>query len=202
MPKVDFFQRLGLFVVEHFLDAEECRELRSAIRAGRPRAGTVGTKGSEQVVDRTYRSVSWVSVDHGMVSVVRARLLGAKPAVEAHYGVPLTDCEEPQFLAYSTGDHYKAHRDSAAHEEATAVSKARRVSSVIFLNERSEAAAEDRYGGGELTFYGLFDDPSGKSIGLPLQADEGLLVTFPSEMLHAVGPVTHGERYTIASWFW
>ena len=201
MPKVDFFQRLGLFALEHFFDADACRELRSAIRTGRHRAGTVGTKGSAQVVDRSYRSVNWVCVDEAMVSLVRAKLLGAKSAVESHYGLTLTDCEAPQFLAYSPGDHYKAHRDSGAHDKASAVSKARRVSSVIFLNHASESAAADCYGGGALTFYGFFDDPSGKSLGISLQAEEGLLITFRSEMLHAVEPVTHGDRYTIASWY-
>jgi SM-20-related protein len=38
-------------------------------------------------------------------------------------------------------------------------------------------------------------------LGIPLDADEGLLVTFPSRMLHAAAPVTHGERYTIVTWF-
>lgn len=201
MPRVDFFQRVGLFAVEHFLETDVCRELRAAIRAGHARAGTVGTRGSEQVVDRSYRSVNWVSVDGATVSLVRKRLLAVKAAVEAHYRLAFHDCETPQFLAYGIGDHYKAHRDSAAHEAATEVSKARRVSSVIFLNEPSEKASENSYGGGALTFFGLFDDPSGKSLGIPLDAEEGLLVTFPSETLHSVAPVTHGERYTIASWY-
>jgi predicted 2-oxoglutarate/Fe(II)-dependent dioxygenase YbiX len=38
-------------------------------------------------------------------------------------------------------------------------------------------------------------------VGLPLEAEPGLLITFRAEALHAVSPVTHGERRTIVSWF-
>jgi SM-20-related protein len=57
------------------------------------------------------------------------------------------------------------------------------------------------YGGGALTFYDLFDDPTGRSLGFPLQAEEGLLIAFRAEVPHSIAPVTHGDRYTIASWY-
>jgi SM-20-related protein len=118
----------------------------------------------------------------------------------------LSACGPLQFLAYGVGDHYKPHRDHYDEsvqraDEKTGTPKARRVSAVIFLNNRSEITTPNHYGGGALTFYGLFDNPTGDTIGIPLEADEGLLITFPSGMLHAVAPVTHGERYTIATWF-
>ena len=53
-----------------------------------------------------------------------------------------------------------------------------------------------------LTFYGLMDDGvSGESVGLPLAGETGLLVAFPSHLVHSVSPVTAGERYTLVSWF-
>jgi SM-20-related protein len=201
VPKADFFQRLGLFAIDGFLDHATCREIRTAFKRGSSRAGTVGTKGSDFVVDRAYRSVNWVKIDETVDRLVRTKLKEAIAEVGRHYGLELTDCEAPQFLSYVTGDHYKAHRDSGAHDHATETSKVRRISSVIFLNEASEAASDETYGGGSLTFYGLFGDAGGTSIGVPLEPEEGLLITFPSEMMHSVEPVTHGERYTIASWF-
>ena len=58
------------------------------------------------------------------------------------------------------------------------------------------------YSGGSLTFFGLMDDsPSGESVGLPLAGETGLLVAFPSHLVHSVSPVTAGERYTLVSWF-
>jgi SM-20-related protein len=206
VPRAEFFERFGLFAVDRFLDPEACRELREAVRSGSWRAGTVGNvEGTDFSVDANVRSVKWVNVGETIASNVRERLLNVKSAVQDHYHVLISGCEPLQFLAYGVGDHYRPHRDhydesGQSADEKTGTSKARRVSAVIFLNNRSEHAEPNHYGGGALTFYGLFDNPSG-DIGIPLDADEGLLVTFPSGMLHAVAPVTHGERYTIATWF-
>jgi SM-20-related protein len=202
VPKPEFFQRLGLYCSERFLDADLCRRLRAAFQSGSRRVGTVGVKNTDDfVVDPSVRSVRWVDVGDGLASEVRERLLGGKSAIETFYNVALTGCEPLQFLAYGTGDHYKAHRDSRPDDNASAVSKARRISAVIFLNDQSQGAAPDHFGGGALTLFGLVDDPSGNQVGIPLDATEGLLMTFPSDMLHSVAPVTHGERYTIATWF-
>ena len=202
VPKPDFFQRLGLYSYERFLDADLCGRLRTAFRSGRRHAGTVGVRdGADFVVDPSVRSVRWVDVGDALASEVRERLLDRRSAIEAFYNMPLTGCEPLQFLAYATGDHYTAHRDSRPDDNASAVSKARRISAVIFLNDQSAVAADDHYGGGALTLFGLVDDPSGSQLGIPLEPAEGLLMTFPSDLLHSVAPVTHGERYTIATWF-
>jgi predicted 2-oxoglutarate/Fe(II)-dependent dioxygenase YbiX len=52
-----------------------------------------------------------------------------------------------------------------------------------------------------LTFYELLDDPVGRSLGFPLEANEGLLIAFRADVPHSVATVTHGDRYTIASWY-
>jgi predicted 2-oxoglutarate/Fe(II)-dependent dioxygenase YbiX len=71
----------------------------------------------------------------------------------------------------------------------------------VFLNG-SDAGEPAGYSGGSLTFYGLMDDGAGgESVGLPLAGELGLLVAFPSDLLHSVSPVTAGERYTLVTWF-
>ena len=85
--------------------------------------------------------------------------------------------------------------------DAPTVSRERPVSAVVFLNASSGQPTFDTYGGGALTFYGLLDDPRAQGLGLRLEAEEGLLVAFRSEITHAVAPVTHGHRYTAVSWF-
>jgi hypothetical protein len=40
-----------------------------------------------------------------------------------------------------------------------------------------------------------------KTYGVPVIGEAGLLIAFGADMVHAVTPVTHGERYTIVSWF-
>jgi hypothetical protein len=47
----------------------------------------------------------------------------------------------------------------------------------------------------------LGDDPATKSVGMPVDGRPGDLITFPSDMLHEVQPVTGGLRHTALSWF-
>src|SRR5262249_50859849 len=173
MPKPDFFQRLGLFAVPDFLERELCEELQRGFRQGERKAATVGP---ELVVDRTSRSVDWVQLVDRLVTAVRDRFLAVKPYVESHYGLALTGCQQFQFLAYGPGDYYKAHRDCGSNP----VSSLRKVSAVMFLNAPSDPSDDGGYGGGSLTFYELFDNPAGSKMGIPLEADQGLLVTFRS----------------------
>ena len=77
----------------------------------------------------------------------------------------------------------------------------RRVSVVIFLNRQSQEPAEDTYGEGNLTFYGLLEGPQWEKCAFPLNAEPGLLIAFPSDVWHEVKPVSHGRRMTVVTWF-
>ena len=79
--------------------------------------------------------------------------------------------------------------------------KRRRLSVVLFLNRQAKEATPGGFCGGSLVFYGLINDPRAKQIGFPLVAEPGLLIAFPSDLVHEVTPVTDGERYTVVSWF-
>src|SRR5205085_1516987 len=56
----------------------------------------------------------------------------------------------------------------------------------------------ETYGGGELMLHGPYG-----SREPPVRADAqpGTLVAFRAETTHEVTPVTHGERFTIVSWY-
>jgi predicted 2-oxoglutarate/Fe(II)-dependent dioxygenase YbiX len=128
---------------------------------------------------------------------VRLQLRERKTEIEEHFGITLSECEEPQFLRYQQGDFFVAHQDGNTplifdH------TRHRRVSVVIFLNSQSTEPHPDTYGGGELVFHGRYDDPDFR---LPAAPEPGTLVAFPAETTHEVVPLTHGERYTIVSWY-
>ena len=116
-------------------------------------------------------------------------------AAGEHFGLALKQLEEPQFLRYEAGDYFVAHQDGntgllrSEREE-------RKVSAVVFLNSQSETPGPDAYGGGSLLFH-----PRGASEPFRLTAEAGILVAFRAETTHEVEPVTHGERFTIASWY-
>lgn len=201
MPNAEVFRKLGLFVVPAFLSGDDCRRIAAAMDEGTREEGTVGGKGGFGV-DRAVRRARVIDVREELQEEVRNRLLTLRSDVAAHYGVTLTDCQQPQFLAYGPGDFYKPHRDSVARPEGEAVfSAVRRVTAVIFVNAQAAEPKDGTFGGGELNLYEMFDGPSGRELGMPVEAQPGLLMTFPSTQLHAVGAVTHGERRTIASWF-
>jgi len=107
-----------------------------------------------------------------------------------------------QFLQYLPGDFYCAHRDGTFAPDAPDYFRRRRVSVVIFLNGPSDEPRPNCYGGGRLTFYGLIKEPRFELCGLPLDAQPGMLVAFPADVLHEVRPVLHGERQTIVTWFY
>jgi predicted 2-oxoglutarate/Fe(II)-dependent dioxygenase YbiX len=200
MPTANFFRKLGFYVDEGFLSRDLCGQLRTHMRAGVPSAGTVGTDGAEFVVDREVRRVTQLKLNDTSTALIKTRLIDIKAVLERHFHLTLADCQTPQFLHYIRGDFYQPHRDGGVLAGSSS-SKSRRISAVIFLNNTSPEPREGTYGGGELTFYEQFDDPVGRTLGFPLEADEGLFVAFRADALHSVAPVTHGDRYTIASWY-
>jgi SM-20-related protein len=120
-----------------------------------------------------------------------------KQALEQHFGLPLGECEAPQFLRYRTGDFFVPHQDGNT-PLVFDQSRFRKISAVIFLNQHSEEPLPETYGGGSLVLHGHY---SGPALRVPIAAAPGLLVAFRSETTHEVTPITHGERCTIVSWY-
>jgi SM-20-related protein len=197
MPTADFFCKFGLFAIEGFFDRDLCSQLCAEVRAGIPSIGLIGSG----KVDREIRRVNRVKVNDVSTALVRTRLIDVKSDLERHFDTVLSGCQGPQFLHYVTGDFYEYHRDRGSDQNDSAMSKSRRISTVIFLNDTSAEPRDSMYGGGALTFYELLEGPAGRSFGFPLEAEEGLLIAFRADVPHSVAPVTHGERYTIAGWY-
>jgi SM-20-related protein len=200
MPNAEFFTHFGLYVVRQFLGPESCARLRSEVRSAVRVPSTVWRQGEEGVVNESVRRTATARVAEGTVSLVEKRLREIKPALEHHFGVTTMRCERPQFLVYRPGDFFNAHADRSDRTDLSDSVRSRRISVVIFLNGEAEEPGEDSYGGGSLTFHGLWDAPGLERYGFPLVGETGLLIAFRSEVVHAVTPITHGERYTIVSW--
>ena len=77
--------------------------------------------------------------------------------------------------------------------------QSRKISVVIFLNRQTETEEAGAYCGGSLVFTEW--RPGRKHGEFHLSGETGNLVTFRAETTHEVRPVTHGERFTIASWY-
>jgi predicted 2-oxoglutarate/Fe(II)-dependent dioxygenase YbiX len=211
VPRAEVLARLGgLWFAERFLTPDECRALRDEMAAASGAAATVRDVSGQFTVDPAARRVQWVDVAGPSRALVAARLEAARPRVADHYGIPLAGIQPPQFLVYAPGDFYRPHRDNTPGRDrsqrddvppAPGVSHERRISAVLFVNGHAAEPTAGAFGGGALTFYGLIDDPRTEALGISIEAQEGLLITFPASLVHGVSPVEHGHRYTAVSWY-
>jgi predicted 2-oxoglutarate/Fe(II)-dependent dioxygenase YbiX len=197
----EFFARFGLYVARGFLSSEVCARLTEEMRASTGAPATVADEGAGDAVDETYRRTKQAEVSPATAARIGEELLELIPTLGHHFERALAGMQKPQFLVYREGDFFRPHPDDSTNPEAPDFVRQRSISAVVFLNG---ATPEEQagYSGGSLTFYGLMDDSvNGESVGLPLAGETGLLIAFPSHVVHSVSPVTAGERYTLVTWF-
>ncbi|HBB98309.1 MAG TPA: 2OG-Fe(II) oxygenase [Blastocatellia bacterium] len=196
MTKSHLSDHFDLYLVRNFFDADFCRELIAEMHSSTTSPAVTYGQGSCGEVNETVRKVARVQPSEKTITRVTQRLMDHRERVAEHFGVSLRSCEEPQFLCYRTGDFFVAHQDGNTGLVTLETDKSRRVSVSIFLNSQNEEPDGDSYGGGSLVFS---DWRSNKRF--ELAGEPGTLVAFRSEITHEVVPVTHGERYSIVSWF-
>lgn len=185
----------NLFVVKQFLDLRTCAEIVAAMRAAQGDAATVYGRTASGAVEQSVRQTLRIRPSLPTVDRVVHRLLGVKSVVEEHFSVGLNECEDPQFLRYREGDFFVAHQDG--NTGLTRLDTERRlVSTVIFLSQESDSPQPDAHCGGSLLFTDLRTAGKFRFVGEP-----GMLVAFRAETTHEITPVTHGERYSIVSWY-
>ncbi len=182
-----------LFVVKHFFESHVCDAIVAEMKAAKADAATVYGKGTSGSIDTNVRKTLRVIPSMKTIDLVTERLLSCKQAVEEHFSVTLNECEDPQFLRYREGDFFVAHQDGNTGL-LRLETECRLISTVIFLSRESEVPGPDVYCGGSLVF-------SRVSSRYQMPAEPGTLVAFRSETTHEVTPVTHGERFSIASWY-
>ena len=185
----------NLFVVKQFLDFRTCEEIVAEMRAAPGDAATVYGRTSSGAVEQGVRQTLRIRPSASTIESVVHRLMGVKPVVEQHFAVGLSECEDPQFLRYREGDFFVAHQDG--NTGLTRLDTERRlVSTVIFLSHESDSPQPGAHCGGSLLFTDLRTSAKFRVIG-----ERGMLVAFRSETTHEITPVTHGERYSIVSWY-
>ncbi len=185
-------------VLPNFFDEQRSAEIVAEMLSAPSAQATVYSQSSSGSIDERMRKAARQSPSAETVEYVQRRLWECKREVEEHFGVGLSECEEPQFLRYRVGDFFVAHQDGNTGLMRMD-SEARRVSVVIFLNEQSDGPQEGAYCGGSLVFH---DWRGGRGSGELSQACQpGTFVAFRSETTHEVTPVTHGERYSIVGWY-
>ena len=182
-----------LFVVKDFFEPHVCDAIRAEMKTTNAGPATVYGKGDSGAVDANVRKTLRVIPSPETVNLVTERLLSCKPDIAEHFSRALNECEVPQFLRYREGDFFVAHQDGNTGMLRLDTER-RLVSTVIFLSRESELPGPGVFCGGSLVFTRL-------SSRYQMPAEPGTLVAFRSETTHEVTPVTHGERFSIASWY-
>lgn len=181
---------LDWLTIDGFLDAATLDAWRSAVREADGSAATVLSAQPGGRVAPQMRRSTRLEPGAEFERQVLARIEARRAEIETWYGAALDACEAPQFLRYDPGDYFVAHQDGntpLVHDR----SRHRRVSLVIALSDPAD------YAGGALVLHSGRDEPPRRE---PLTPAAGTLVAFRAETTHEVAIVTHGRRYTIASW--
>ena len=183
--------------MKSFLNLAECAALRAELRQAAGSQAAVLSRDPGGEVKPLVRRSTRLSVPACTAEQITTLLTQQKDALEQRFERALSSCEPPQFLRYLPGDFFVAHQDGNTpliHDD----SRFRKVSAVIFLSAFSQASAPESYGGGVLVLHGPY---SGPDLRVPLTPAPGTLICFRAETTHEVLPVTHGERFTIVSWY-
>jgi SM-20-related protein len=188
-----------LYTMKAFFDAEACAEVLGEMRRAGAGAATVYGRGEAGAVDERVRRASRLAPSGETIERVRRRLAECREELGEHFGLRLGVCEEPQFLRYRVGDFFVAHQDGNTGMLRSEREQTRKVSVVIFLNGQSETPSASTFGGGSLVFSDWRGGAGRREF--PFPAEAGALVAFRAETTHEVLPVTHGERFSIASWY-
>lgn len=199
MAELETNSHFDLYLIRNFLDTETCAELIGEMRCASAGPATVYGMSEAGSVDERVRKVTRVRPSEKTVERVRERLLESSAEVGEYFGISLSVCEEPQFLRYRVGDFFVAHQDGNTGLIRSEREESRKISTVIFLNNQSEAPEADAFCGGSLVFSDWRARQEERE--LRLSAETGMLVAFRAETTHEVVPVTHGERYSIVSWY-
>jgi len=166
--------------------------------AAEARSSVVYGSGAAGVVDESSRRSLRLTPSTNTRALVLDRLCSSLSAISEHFGVRLSECEDPQFLRYKIGDFFVAHQDGNTGLLRLDTEQ-RRVSTVIFLSRESDEPEPGAHCGGSLIFTNL--RAKSEDAKFRVVADPGTLLAFRSETTHEVTPVTHGERHSIVSWY-
>jgi len=188
----------NLFLLREFLDAKTCQDLIEEVSSSPTTQAPVYIQGSDGVIHEDVRKTSSLHPSEETITQLQHLLFAQKLALEAHFGISLTDCERPQFLRYQPGDFFVRHQDGNTETSEFDHLRIRRISLIAFLNGHWAEPKENCYSGGALNFY---EKKEATAEAFPLFGETGLLVAFRADTYHEVLPVTSGERFTIISWF-
>ena len=192
-----------------FLTDLECQGLCAQMDAAPQSEGGVreAERPETDQVDRAGRRAWDCDVSEVTVGATVTRICRVAPQIAAHFGEELAELEAPHFVVYEPGGFYRPHRDLYPDVAGPEPLTRRRISVVVFLNDRGEtreggsqpAVPPHGYAGGLLRVCPHESNDFESRVASEVPAAPGLLVAFRADTWHEVTPVTAGRRYTIVA---
>jgi PKHD-type hydroxylase len=182
-----------------FLTPDECRAVIAEITAAAQKQAEIWL-GQEFGVHAESRLGRVATLSTATEEFVQDRLWEVMAQLEARYGCEVSHVSGVTALIYRRGDHFAAHSDGGVDGDAPPEVTRRRLSLVVALNDG--AGAEPDFTGGELHFHPSCSpgfEPAPHDF-VAVRSQPGMLIAFPSPMVHRVTPVIEGCRYTLALW--
>src|SRR6266545_7063843 len=182
----------------NFLPHSACAEIRKSMLASPTYMGTIVKHDGIATVDSRIRRATNIEVDACLRSVVNVGLRSIKVRLDRYFGIETTDIQPTQYLLYRRGDFFRRHRDAARESHFEDLVN-RKISVVLFLNDRN-TTGDHHFEGGDLSFIGRFRNGTEELTRIDVTPCEGMLIAFPSQLLHEVLRVRRGLRFTAVSW--
>jgi predicted 2-oxoglutarate/Fe(II)-dependent dioxygenase YbiX len=179
-----------------FLDGLLLSVVCDRVAEGSGEKAAIGSEAGD-IVNRRVRDADEVELPVKLRREIERRIHALHPELETHTGKLLGPGPSVSFLRYRAGGRYRPHRDRAA-EGGSDPAAARKLSVVLFLNDRQSARA---FSGGELRFYGILGDRATADLGIAMAPEAGTLVAFDASLVHEVTEVIEGVRCTAVCWF-
>lgn len=180
------------------LSLEECASIRGHMLVSPTYSSFIIRRDGTSAVDTKLRRATNVMVPQEVHLVVDQLLVMIQDHINMHFSTSTSRHQQAQYLIYRPGDFFGRHRDDSPKSHLKHL-VSRKISVVIFLNDMRTTGQS--FEGGVLRFSGRFRDQSGERTRLDVVPEEGLLIAFPSSLLHEVSRIKSGLRFTLVSWF-
>jgi len=191
----DLFLQSGVLYAEpNFWNPEECWQLREISKFSPSEDAGIYADG-KQGSDSRFRRTKRILLSQSVSEEIQRSILTIRPRLERHFGMHLSGLQPCQFLQYNAGCYFRPHQD----EKERVSDSSRKISVVVFLNSQT-MGPNVVFSGGDIIFYKDMAHNMARD-GFRCCPEEGLLVAFPSYLIHEVDEVTGGIRYSIVSWF-
>jgi predicted 2-oxoglutarate/Fe(II)-dependent dioxygenase YbiX len=182
------------------LTPDECLQLRREMDASFQQQAEIWL-GDDFGVNPESRLSTIATLSDATDEFVHGRLWELMTQLEERYACEVSHMSAVTALIYGRGGHFAAHSDGGVDENPPPEIARRRVSLVVALNDGASTSPD--FTGGELRFYpqcapGALPGPAEEVVSV--RSEPGLLIAFPSPMVHQVMPVAAGCRYSLALW--